>query len=206
MKQNRLKLWEVALLLGLALAMITGAWAEDVQTRLAGEVLRLHVIANSDSGEDQALKLLVRDEVLSVSADLLEGCSSRAQAIETLSSATETLQAVAEKVIAEQGSTDPVTVTLEETWFPTKEYDGFALPPGQYTALRVVIGSGQGKNWWCVVFPPLCLASSVETAEEALASGVSQEDVALMTGADEGYSLQFKTVELWEQLTRPFRQ
>ena len=93
----------------------------------------------------------------------------------------------------------PVTASLEKCWFPTKEYDGFALPQGQYTALRVVLGEGAGRNWWCVVFPPLCLGSVTETTEEAAALGdLSESDVALMTGEDEGYVVKFKAIELWE--------
>ena len=94
----------------------------------------------------------------------------------------------------------PVTASLEKCWFPTKEYDGFALPAGEYTALRVVIGEGNGQNWWCVVFPPLCLGSVSETAAQtALSDGFTQDQVSLITGEDEGYVVKFKAIELWEE-------
>ena len=195
---NRLKLWEIALLLGLAAGMLLAAWAENTQNRLAGEVLRLHVIANSDSDRDQAQKLRVRDAVLKEAEALLEGCSTRQEAEKTLSAGTARLQAAARQVLQAEGSDYPVQVSLEETWFPTKDYEGFSLPCGTYQALRVVIGGGEGHNWWCVVFPPLCLGAAEDTAQEALAAGVSPEDVELMTGSDGEYVLKFKLVELWE--------
>lgn len=195
---NRLKLWEIALLLGLAAGMLLAAWAENTQNRLSDEVLRLHVIANSDSDGDQAQKLRVRDAVLAEAEGLLEGCSTRQEAEKTLSASTARLQATARQVLQAEGSDYPVRVSLEETWFPTKDYEGFSLPCGTYQALRVVIGEGEGHNWWCVVFPPLCLGAAEDTAQEALAAGVSPEDVELMTGSDGEYVLKFKLVELWE--------
>ena len=103
-------------------------------------------------------------------------------------------------MVREEGYEYAVSASLEENvWFPTKQYTDFALPQGSYTALRVVIGEGGGGNWWCVVFPPLCLGSVTETTEEAAALGdLSESDVALMTGEDEGYVVKFKAIELWE--------
>ena len=104
------------------------------------------------------------------------------------------------EVVREEGYEYAVSASLEENvWFPTKQYTDFALPQGSYTALRVVIGEGGGRNWWCVVFPPLCLGSVTETTEETAALGdLSESDVALMTGEDEGYGVKFKAIELWE--------
>ena len=84
--------------------------------------------------------------------------------------------------------------------FPTKVYDGFTLPAGEYLALRVVIGKGAGQNWWCVVFPPLCTAAASDVSETAMAAGLSEADVGLITEEDSGYVLKFKCVELWEQI------
>lgn len=92
-------------------------------------------------------------------------------------------------------------MTLTDQWFPTKAYDGFSLPAGQYRALRVSIGEGAGQNWWCVVFPPLCLASVTEESVETAAGQVLSEDqVALITGQDGGYVLKFRLIEWWEEL------
>lgn len=95
----------------------------------------------------------------------------------------------------------PVTAALEKVWFPTKEYDGFALPAGEYTALRIIIGEGAGQNWWCVAFPPLCLGAASDTVEDAAAAGYfSQDQAALITEEDQGYVLKFKSMELLGQL------
>ena len=102
--------------------------------------------------------------------------------------------------IAAQGGRYTVSAGLEETEFPTREYDGFALPSGEYLALRVVIGEGAGKNWWCVVFPPLCTTAACDFQETAVSGGLGEEDLSLITEEDGGYVLRFRAVELWEGL------
>ena len=102
--------------------------------------------------------------------------------------------------VAAQGSRYTVSAGLEETEFPTREYDGFALPSGEYLALRVVIGEGAGKNWWCVVFPPLCTTAACDFQETAVSGGLGEEDLSLITEEDGGYVLRFRAVELWEGL------
>lgn len=97
-----------------------------------------------------------------------------------------------------------MTVELTDTAFPTREYDGFTLPAGTYLALRVVIGVGEGHNWWCVVFPPLCTAASSGVAQTAMAAGLTEDQVGLITEESEGYVLKFKAVELWEDLRARF--
>ena len=109
-------------------------------------------------------------------------------------------KAVSAAVVAGAGYDYPVTVSLEDCWFPTKVYDGFSLPAGNYRALRVVIGAGEGQNWWCVVFPPLCLGSVTETVEETAAdAGLTEGQVSLITGEDEGYVVKFRAIELLEE-------
>ena len=110
------------------------------------------------------------------------------------------LERIAAEKIAAEGYDYPVTVSLENADFPTKEYDGFTLPAGEYLALRVIIGEGQGRNWWCVVFPPLCTAASADVPASALAAGFSEEEVRLITEESQGYVLKFKAVEWWETL------
>ena len=96
-----------------------------------------------------------------------------------------------------------MTAELRPTVFPTKEYEDFTLPAGEYLALRVVIGEGEGHNWWCVVFPPLCAETTSDLAETAMAAGLTEDQVALITESD-GYVLRFKAVELWERLKAYF--
>ena len=125
------------------------------------------------------------------------------QARAALADHLDELAAAGQAVVDAQGGTDRVTAQLTRCWFPTKTYDGFALPAGEYEALRVVIGSGQGQNWWCVAFPPLCLGAASETVEEAAQAGRFTDDqAALMTGETQGYVLKFKAIELWEGLKR----
>ena len=196
----KLKFFEIALLIGLAVFLTSGALALRTQDELADKVVRLHVLANSDSEEDQALKLRVRDAVLEQATAILEQSADRREAESRLRGQLLELERIAAKEIAAEGYDYPVTVNLENTDFPTKEYDGFTLPAGEYLALRVIIGEGKGQNWWCVVFPPLCTAASADVPASALAAGFSEEEVSLITEENQGYVLKFKAVEWWEAL------
>lgn len=200
MKQKKLRRWEAALLAGVAVAALYAGWTAQSQAALAGRVIRLHVIANSDSEADQALKLLVRDAVLAQAAGLVEEGAGLEEAEASLAGHLEELAAAGAAVVASEGQSYPVSASFERTWFPTKEYDGFALPAGNYQALRIVIGEGSGRNWWCVVFPPLCLSSVSEVADTAMASGLEEDDVKLITGESGGYVVKFKCMELIDQL------
>lgn len=198
--KNRLKLIEIALLIGLAVFLASGGLALRAQTQLADRVVRLHVLANSDKEEDQALKLLVRDRVLARATELLTRARDRTEAESLLRAELPELEALAERELRLSGCDYPVTAELTDTEFPTREYDGFTLPAGEYLALRVVIGEGAGRNWWCVVFPPLCTAASADVPAAALAAGLTEDQVGLITEEDRGYVLKFKTVEWWEQI------
>lgn len=198
--KTRLHPIEIALMLALALTLTSGAAALHSQSALADKVVRLHVLANSDSEADQALKLQVRNAVLDHATAALAGAADRDEALRRLTALLPELEAAAEAVIAENGYGYPVRAELAETSFPTKEYDGFALPAGEYLALRVLIGAAAGQNWWCVVFPPLCVTASCDVPAAAQGAGLSEEQVALITEAGGGYVLKFKTVELWQAL------
>lgn len=199
-RRHQLKFFEIALLIGLAVFLTSGALALRTQNDLAEKVVRLHVLANSDSEEDQALKLKVRDVVLERATAILEESPDRREAESRLRGELLELERIAAAEIVAEGYAYPVTVELENTEFPTKAYDGFTLPAGEYLALRVIIGEGKGRNWWCVVFPPLCTAASADVPASALAAGFSEEEVRLITEEDRGYVLKFKAVEWWETL------
>ena len=202
----QLRLWEAALFLAFGLTLTAGVWASASESALAGQMLRLHVVANSDSERDQALKLLVRDAVLTQAGQILDGVSGRQNAERVLTPRLDELARSAEATLAAEGCGDAVTVSLTDQWFPTKEYDGFSLPAGRYRALRVTIGEGEGRNWWCVVFPPLCLGSvTEESVETAAGEALSEDHVALITGQDGGYVLKFRFIEWWNELIRPQR-
>ncbi len=166
-------------------------------------VVRLHVLANSDSEEDQALKLRVRDAVLAAAAPLTEGCTTQAEAIAALEPQLDDLKAAALAVIAAEGRDDPVTVTLGEEDYPTRTYESCAFPAGTYVSLRVLIGEGAGQNWWCVLFPPLCLSAA--TAEPAdnedafIQVGLSKDQYGIITETGKTkYKVRFKLLEVIE--------
>lgn len=201
MVSNKLRLWEAALFLAFGLTLTAGVWSSASASALAGQVLRLHVVANSDTQEDQVLKLQVRDAVLEQADLLLEDVTDRGEAEAVLSQQLQALAEAGAAVVAGAGYDYPVSASLEECWFPTRVYDTFSLPAGNYRALRVVIGAGEGQNWWCVVFPPLCLGSvTEEVAATAAQAGLSEDQVSLITGRDGGYVLKFKLIEWWDSL------
>lgn len=203
--EKRLKIWEIILLVGLLAFLASGAMALRTQDDLSNKVVRLHVLANSDSEEDQALKLLVRDAVLERAEDVLVQTSDRAEAEGKLRGQLLEFGRAAAEVIREEGYDYTVTVELADTEFPTRAYDGFTLPAGEYLALRVLIGEAAGQNWWCVVFPPLCTAAAADTSVSAMATGFTEEEIKLITEEDSGYILKFKVVEFWEELRQKWR-
>ena len=200
MISKTLRIWECALLAAFSLTLVSGVWAAGSQSALAEEVVRLHVIAHSDSEADQALKLKVRDAVLAAAGDALSGVTHREEAEELLAGQLQVLADAGAAAVAEAGYHYPVQVSITDHWFPTKTYEDFALPAGTYRALRVVIGDGEGQNWWCVVFPPLCLGTVTEVAEAAALGGLSEDEISLITGEDEHYVIRFKLVEWWQTL------
>ena len=203
---RKLKTWEIALMFGILISVTVGSWLGREQQGLADSVIRFHVIANSDSEADQALKLAVRDRVLARAEELYPQDATLAQAQTALEGHLNALAAAGREVVEEQGYDYPVTARLEDCWFPTKEYEGFALPAGNYTALRVVIGEGRGQNWWCVAFPPLCLGAASETVDQALEAGhFTPDQGALVTGDGKGYDLKFKAMELLGELQGLFQ-
>lgn len=197
---TRWKKWELALLLGLCAAMLWGAWSMQRQDALAQKMIRLHVIANSDSDADQALKLEVRDKVLDFTTTVLQRSADMEDAQLRLREELTRIESIARQEISAQGYDYQVTAQLASTEFPLKEYDGFSLPAGEYMALRLVIGEGEGQNWWCVVYPPLCTAAATDMPRTAIQAGLTDDDINLITEEDTGYVLKFRSVELWEQL------
>lgn len=193
-----MKIWEKSLCLALILTVLfsfTGfaATCEDIPNR----VLRLHVLANSDSQADQSLKLKVRDRILKVSSGLFSGVKSRTDAEKAASRHLDALQKAAEDEIQKQGYDYPVKVELTNMYFTTRQYREVTLPAGMYDALRVVIGTGKGHNWWCVIFPPMCLPAAEEKAE--LKDVLNQNELRVVDGKN-NYVIRFKTLEAYEQI------
>lgn len=158
------------------------------------DVIRLHVLAASDSEDDQSDKLAVRDAILAEYGELFRGFSDRADAEAAITpELREKIGQTARKTLAGRGCAAPVSVTLSEEDYPTRDYGNFSLPAGRYLSLRVVIGEGEGKNWWCVLFPPLCTAASVD----GVPLGLSDAEYRLITEGKK--SVRFKTLELFSR-------
>ena len=164
------------------------------QHRLAEKTIRLHVVANSDSAEDQAQKLQVRDAVLEKVAQITETCSDAASAKREIALHIDEIREAEQKETAYD-----VQVRLGTEQFETRYYDTFTLPAGEYPALRVNLGKAQGHNWWCVVFPSLCTAATSDALERTAAvGGFDSEETELIEGGEEAYELRFKSFE-WLQ-------
>ena len=188
------------MLLAIGLTVLAGSAAAKDQQVLADKVVRLHVVANSDTAEDQAVKLQVRDAVAQYTEQVLRSCSNREEAQRRLCDLLPELNRLVEDTVRQQGYTYDTSVVLGQAAFPTKTYDGFALPAGEYMALRVLLGEAEGQNWWCVVFPPLCAAAAGEVSVAAAGAGLSEEEIHLITEDSAGYVIKFKTIELWQKL------
>lgn len=197
---KRFKLWEIALAFGVLCALAFGTWANAAQDGLSDKLVRLHVVANSNSEYDQGLKLRVRDRVLEAAHPLLENSSGSKNAAETLRANLPYLENAARQELNASGCDMQVRAELVRTDFPTREYEGFELPAGTYQALRITIGEGKGRNWWCVVFPPLCDAGA-DISESARAAGLTDGEVKLITES-EGVKLKFKFLEIWQKLKK----
>lgn len=193
--------WEIALVIGLAVALSTGYAAEAAGEQLSSKLVRLHVVADGDSAEQQAVKLKVRDAVLHTVTPALEGLTQRVEAENALRGMLPEIEQAARECLNAEGAEElTVGVTLENEAFPTREYDTFALPAGEYLSLRVTLGSGEGRNWWCVVFPPLCASASMESLDDTTAALLDESDRRLITRDGQTYVLKFKLLELLEKL------
>lgn len=199
-----MKLLEKSLCLAMILTVLfsfTGftASCEDIPNR----VLRLHVLANSDSEQDQALKLKVRDRILTESAGMLDNITNKSQAEASVKTKLPQLKIAAEDEVKKQGYDYPVNVELTNMYFTTREYDTVTLPAGQYDALRITIGEGKGHNWWCVIFPPMCLPAA-EKPEE-LNDVLNENQLQIVEGKGE-FEVKFLTLEWYEQIKSYFEQ
>ncbi|MEG2053627.1 MAG: stage II sporulation protein R [Oscillospiraceae bacterium] len=157
-----MKKFEISLLLGLILAVMLAEFSAfaAVSDEVRRDTLRLHILANSDSEADQALKLKVRDAILKESENLFKTAFDKNNAIEIVDSSLEEIKKIATETVKKNGYNYTVQVYRTNMMFSTRYYDGFTLPAGMYDAVRVEIGSANGKNWWCVLFPPLCLGAA----------------------------------------------
>lgn len=192
MEKSKLRIWEISLMLALCLVLCLGTWAQARQSSLSDGLVRLHVLAVSDDDTEQQIKLKVRDGVLEYISPLLESVDDPETAQRLIASELDGIKAAAQKV--SEGR--PVTVTLTDEYYPTRSYGTFSLPAGKYKSLRVILGEGKGHNWWCVVFPPLCISAA---ESDAAVSALSDDDRALVTEKG-GTRYKFRIIELWGEV------
>jgi stage II sporulation protein R len=201
---------EKAILCGLVIAILTGtisgfsAFAQQCDD-IRNSVLRLHILANSDSVSDQNLKLKVRDKILSDSSEVFTTASDKKQAISDIKNNLDKIKAIAQNEVYSEGYKYPVTVQLVNMYFTTRTYGDVTLPAGDYDAVRIAIGEAKGHNWWCVLFPPLCLPSAV--GNKKLDNILNKNQVKIVKGnCKPQIKFKFKAVEIYEGIINYFKK
>ncbi len=196
------KAFEWALIFGFICSVFCSMASFDASCEeLRDNVLRLHIIANSDSKADQDLKLKIRDAVLAQSDTLFEKSTNLDSAINTAKQNLAIYENIANKVIAEEGLNYTATAKIGKTFFETREYDDFTLPAGEYDALIVEIGEARGKNWWCVIFPSVCVPTQKKANLKDSVGGKS----AKIAENPRPYKIRFKSVEIYEKIKRKLK-
>lgn len=207
-KNIKLKKYFIILIIlsGLFITLSAASYAKNVASNLSSSVFRLHVIANSDSKEDQDLKYKVRDALISYMNELCADLSTKEEAINISKNHIDDFKNIALNVIKDNGYDYDVNVEIGNFEFPTKSYGDISLPAGYYDALRVKIGAADGQNWWCVMFPPLCfvdITSGVvpEESKENLKENLDEEEYSVISEDDSAIQFKFKIVEFFKNLT-----
>ncbi len=197
----------LSIIIGLIITTCISGYSEDVQAKLAHQFVRFHVIANSDSVQDQTLKLRVRDRIISETEALFNQSENVEQTKKIIKENIAFIESKAQDEVIKAGYKYNVSVSFGTYPFPTKKYGDVTLPAGNYEALRVVIGEGAGKNWWCVLFPPLCFVDAThgkipEDTKQNLKKVLTEEEYEIITTAqNEGeipVVMKFKIVEWWQ--------
>ena len=181
------------------------SYAQNISNDIADSVFRLHVIANSDSKEDQDLKYIVRDNLLSYMNKICSNCKTKQEAIDIVTENKDKFEEIAKSTIKEQGFSYDVRINIGNFGFPRNNYGDISLPAGLYDALRVEIGEAKGQNWWCVMFPPLCfvdVTSGVvpEESKEVMEENLSEEEFALVfDSSNDELQFKFKLIEFFQE-------
>ena len=203
--------WCLAVVIGVSFSLVfaahwTKGYSEMIQNGIGAKVVRFHVLANSDTEADQALKLAVRDRVLQEYGDLLTQCESKEETLVKLEQAQQEIGETARAVVLSQGYEYPVRVSLVREEFPFKKYDDLIFPAGLYDALRIEIGEAKGKNWWCVLYPQMCFVDaawgySTEESHLRLKNTLTEEEFLVVSALEQEEltpKLKLKIVELWQ--------
>ncbi len=203
MKKNLKMVIILTFLLFIYTSICALSYANNISSDIANSVFRLHVLANSDSEEDQNLKYIVRDNLLNYMNSICGNCTSKEEAIKLVLENKDYFEEIAIQTIQEQGYNYSVKINIDNFEFPTKNYGDISLPAGYYDALRVEIGEAKGQNWWCVMFPPLCfvdVSSGVvpDESKELMENNLSQEEFALISDkSNDEIKFKFKLLEFF---------
>lgn len=202
--KNRIFKIEASLLAALLICFVLNISSFSEECRnIRSKMLRMHVIANSDSDIDQELKLKVRDAVLAEGKEIFDGSVTADDAKSKILPETERLRKAALSVIENEGFSYDVKITVGNEYFNTRTYDNsITLPAGYYTAVKVIIGEGKGHNWWCVMFPPMCLPAA---SKECEISDVLQKDEVKIVEGGSKYKFKFKIVEIYEKISEKLK-
>ncbi len=197
-----MKRWMKALIGGVCLCLLFSMCGFGRDCReIRNKVVRLHILANSDSAEDQALKLKVRDAVTQAASGWLDGANGEGEALQMAREYLPQLEAIAQQTVYEQGYAYPVKATVCEMFFETRAYGEVTMPAGVYDAVRFEIGEAEGENWWCVIYPPMCIGSAVK--EQTLTDVLSDREMTVVNSG-RGYAVRFKIVEVFERIASLF--
>lgn len=199
----------LSILLSIYIYISASGYVNAVSSDIASSVFRLHVIANSDTQEDQNLKYKVRDKLLEYMNTLSKDAHSKEEVIAIANEHADTFNTIARQTILDNGFNYNVTVKIGNFYFPTKTYGDISLPAGDYDALRIEIGEAKGKNWWCVMFPPLCFVDVStgivpDESKDIIKSNLSSEEYSLISEGNnddskqEGVKFKFKLIELFK--------
>lgn len=195
MKSNKL---EISLAIALIVSIVFSIVGFDYEcNKIRNSVLRLHILANSDSEADQQVKLMVRDALLESGTDIFSGKTSVSDAETLLMSEKDKLIETANKVLKENGSEYKAKIGFTEEYFTTRTYEDYTLPAGTYKAIKVILGEGEGHNWWCVMFPPLCLPAATQNTDVDLY--LTKENVRIIKSKPE-YEIRFRIIEIIENI------
>lgn len=196
----------ILLLLTLFVFVSALSYVSAVSNNISNSVFRLHVIANSDSKEDQNLKYIVRDELIKYMNEIAKDCTSKQEVIDLAQNNISKFEDIAKETIKKNGYDYNVTVEIGNFDFPTKSYGDITLPAGNYDSLRVKIGNAEGQNWWCVMFPPLCFVDVTsgivpEESKQEMQDAMPEEEYSLISKTDDSeINFKFKLVEFFESI------
>lgn len=195
---KKIRMIEISVALGLVLTLLFSVVSFGLTcNNIRSEVVRLHILANSDSDIDQNIKLIVRDKLLQSGNELFSGNMAVETAYGILSDNRDTVEAYINNILIEEGFNYTSDVYLVKEYYPTRSYETFTLPAGEYLSLKIILGNGEGHNWWCVMFPPLCLPAASQNTD--LNAVFNDECVEIIKYSDK-YEIRFKIVEIFERI------